>query len=82
MLDDQAPALPGQTGCGRDSIDQTALAPVPIALHVGVPFSDSELRLRVPTGILKAAGVYPLVVVRPGSGGGVSNAFYLMVTSR
>jgi imidazolonepropionase-like amidohydrolase len=48
----------------------------------GTVQGESELRFPVPSGIAKAAGVYPLVVVRPGSGGGVSNAFYLTVTSR
>ncbi len=42
----------------------------------------SELRFSVPSTITKAAGVYPLVVVQPGTAGGVSNTFYLMVTSQ
>ena len=35
-----------------------------------------------PAGLTKAAGVYPLVVVQPGSAGGVSNTFYFMVTTK
>ena len=41
--------------------------------------SESRIRIRVPLVLLKKPGVYPLVVIQPGSGGGVSNAFYLIV---
>jgi imidazolonepropionase-like amidohydrolase len=43
---------------------------------------ENQIRFPVPAGVTKAAGVYPLVVVRPGSGGGVSNTYHLMVTSK
>ena len=48
----------------------------------GTVQGENELRFAVPSGIAKAAGVYPLVVVQPGTAGGVSNTFYLMVTSK
>ena len=43
---------------------------------------EDELRVPIPSSVSKAAGVYPLVVVQPGSAGGVSNTFYLMVTPK
>jgi len=43
---------------------------------------EDELRVPIPSSVSKAAGVYPLVVVQPGSAGGVSNTFYLMVTTK
>ena len=46
----------------------------------GTVKGDNELQINIPSGLTKAAGVYPLVVVQPGSGGGVSNTFYFMVT--
>ena len=42
---------------------------------------QNELQISVPSGILKQPGMYPLVVVQPGSAGGVSNTNYLIVTS-
>jgi len=48
----------------------------------GTVQGDSELVINIPPGLAKAAGVYPLVVVQPGSAGGVSNTFYFMVTTR
>jgi imidazolonepropionase-like amidohydrolase len=45
------------------------------------PQGTGELRISVPSGLFREPGVYPLVVVQPGSGGGVSNTYYLMVTS-
>ena len=41
--------------------------------------SESRIRIPIPATLLKKSGVYPLVVIQPGSGGGVSNAFYLIV---
>ena len=46
----------------------------------GTVKGDNELQINVPPGLAKTAGVYPLVVVQPGSAGGVSNTFYFMVT--
>ena len=46
----------------------------------GTVNGDNELQINLPSGLMKAAGVYPLVVVEPGSAGGVSNTFYFMVT--
>jgi hypothetical protein len=40
-----------------------------------------QLRVSIPPGVLKKPGTYPLVVVQPGSSGGVSNTFYLTVTA-
>jgi imidazolonepropionase-like amidohydrolase len=40
-----------------------------------------QLRISIPPGLLKKPGTYPLVVVQPGSAGGVSNTFYVIVTS-
>jgi IPT/TIG domain len=48
----------------------------------GTVQGDNELRINIPAGLVKAAGVYPLVVVQPGSAGGVSNTFYFMVTTK
>jgi IPT/TIG domain-containing protein len=48
----------------------------------GTVQGDNELRINIPPGLTKAAGVYPLVVVQPGSAGGVSNTFYFMVTTK
>ena len=48
----------------------------------GTVQGDNELKINIPPGLVKAAGVYPLVVVEPGSAGGVSNTFYFMVTTR
>ncbi len=42
--------------------------------------TEKELRIAVPSS-LKKPGFYPFVVVNPGSAGGVSNTFYLIVTS-
>jgi hypothetical protein len=47
----------------------------------GTVRGDNEIQINIPSGLAKAAGVYPLVVVQPGSAGGVSNTFYFMVTS-
>lgn len=41
---------------------------------------QGELRIPIPAALLKKPGTYPLVVVQPGSAGGVSNTFYLIVT--
>ena len=46
----------------------------------GTVKGDNELQINIPSGLTKTAGVYPLVVVQPGSAGGVSNTFYFMVT--
>ncbi len=48
----------------------------------GTVRGDNELQINIPPGLTKAAGVYPLVVVQPGSAGGVSNTFYFMVTTK
>jgi hypothetical protein len=40
-----------------------------------------QLRVSIPSGTLKKPGTYPLVVVQPGSAGGVSNTFYVTVTA-
>jgi len=48
----------------------------------GTVQGDNELQITIPSGLAKAAGVYPLVVVQPGSAGGVSNTFYFMVTTK
>jgi imidazolonepropionase-like amidohydrolase len=48
----------------------------------GTVRGDNELQINIPAGLTKAAGVYPLVVVQPGSAGGVSNTFYFMVTTK
>ena len=48
----------------------------------GTVRGDNELQINIPPGLAKAAGVYPLVVVQPGSAGGVSNTFYFMVTTK
>jgi hypothetical protein len=48
----------------------------------GTVQDDNELRINIPPGMTKAAGVYPVVVVQPGSAGGVSNTFYFMVTTK
>ena len=48
----------------------------------GTVNGDNELQINLPSGLMKAAGVYPLVVVEPGSGGWVSNTFYFMVTTK
>ena len=48
----------------------------------GTVKGDNELQIDIPSGLAKAAGVYPLVVVQPGSAGGVSNTFYFMVTTK
>ena len=47
----------------------------------GTVRGDNQLVIDVPPGLAKTAGVYPLVVVQPGSAGGVSNTFYFMVTT-
>jgi hypothetical protein len=41
--------------------------------------SDGELKVSVPPELLRHPGVYPLLVVQPGSAGGVSNPLYLIV---
>ena len=46
----------------------------------GTVKGDTELQITVPPGLSKTAGVYPLVVVQPGSAGGISNTFYFIVT--
>jgi hypothetical protein len=43
------------------------------------PQGATELRITVPSGLFRQPGSYPLVVVQPGNGGGVSNTYYLMV---
>jgi imidazolonepropionase-like amidohydrolase len=48
----------------------------------GTVTGDNQLQIDVPSRLTKAPGVYPLVVVQPGSAGGVSNTFYFMVTTR
>jgi hypothetical protein len=48
----------------------------------GTAQGDNELKINIPSGLAKTAGVYPLVVVQPGSAGGVSNTFYFMVTTK
>jgi hypothetical protein len=45
------------------------------------PQGVNELKFTVPSGTFRQPGTYPLVVVQPGSGGGVSNTYWLMVTS-
>ncbi len=40
---------------------------------------ESELKVSVPSEVLKQPGVYPLLVIQPGSSGGVSNPLYLIV---
>ena len=40
-----------------------------------------QLRISIPPGVLKKPGTYPLVVVQPGSAGGLSNTFYITVTA-
>jgi hypothetical protein len=42
---------------------------------------EGELRVSIPSALLKKPGTYPLAVVQPGSAGGVSNTFYLIVTA-
>ncbi len=44
-------------------------------------YSETRLGVSLRTDWLREPGVFPLVVVQPGSGGGVSNPFYLVVTS-
>jgi imidazolonepropionase-like amidohydrolase len=41
---------------------------------------EDELQVSIPSELMKKQGVYPLVVVQPGSGGAVSNTMYLIVT--
>ena len=41
---------------------------------------DSESKIQI-AAVLSKPGVYTLVVVQPGSGGGVSDTFYLIVGS-
>jgi hypothetical protein len=48
----------------------------------GMVRGDNELQITIPSGLAKTAGVYPLVVVQPGSAGGVSNTFYFIVTTK
>lgn len=43
-------------------------------------YDETRLGVLIKSEFLKAPGTYPLVVVRPGSGGAVSNVFYLIVT--
>jgi imidazolonepropionase-like amidohydrolase len=43
--------------------------------------AEGELRVPIPSGLLKKPGTYPLAVVQPGSAGGVSNTFYLIVSA-
>jgi len=55
--------------------------------RLSVPFEAMSSALNqnsvpLPASIAKAPGVYPLVVVDPGTGGGVSNTFYLIVNSK
>jgi len=42
--------------------------------------TDKQLRVSIPSSLNKP-GTYPLVVVNPGSGGGASNTFFLVVTT-
>ena len=48
----------------------------------GTVQGENILRIPLPGSIAKTPGVYPLVVVDPGTGGGVSNTFYLIVNSK
>jgi hypothetical protein len=48
----------------------------------GTVQGNTQIQINIPSGLTKAAGVYPLVVVQPGSAGGVSNTFYFMVTTK
>ena len=47
----------------------------------GTVQGENMLRIPLPASIAKAPGAYPLVVVDPGNGGGISNTFYLIVNS-
>ena len=47
---------------------------------VPVQYQDeTHLEVSVEGGWLNEMGTFPLVVVNPGSGGGISNAYYLVV---
>jgi hypothetical protein len=48
----------------------------------GTVQGDNEIRINIPSNLTRTPGVYPLVVVQPGNGGGVSNTFYFSVTSK
>ena len=41
--------------------------------------TENQVQVSIPPELLSAPGVYPLAVVQPGSGGGVSNTYYVMV---
>jgi imidazolonepropionase-like amidohydrolase len=41
--------------------------------------SESRIRVPIPGALAKKPGIYPVVVVQPGSGGAVSNEFFLIV---
>ena len=43
-------------------------------------YDEKRLGIQIKSGMLKRAGTFPLVVVRPGSGGGPSNPYYVIVT--
>ena len=43
--------------------------------------AEGELQVSIPSALMKKPGTYPLAVVQPGSAGGVSNTFYLIVTA-
>ena len=47
----------------------------------GTVQGENMLRIPLPASIAKAPGAYPLVVVDPGNGGGISNTFYLIVNA-
>jgi imidazolonepropionase-like amidohydrolase len=48
----------------------------------GTVRGDNEITVNIPSNVTRNPGVYPLVVVQPGNGGGVSNTFYFIVTSK
>lgn len=47
----------------------------------GTVQGENILKIPLPGSIAKSPGTYPLVVVDPGNGGGISNTFYLIVNS-
>jgi len=47
----------------------------------GTVQGENMVRISLPASIAKAPGAYPLVVVDPGNGGGISNTFYLIVNA-
>lgn len=44
-------------------------------------YSETQLGVQLTAEMLGQAGTFPLLVIRPGSGGGPSNPYYLIVTS-